>query len=245
MHGLFLDLVGHHDWGMAHDLHAARPEKPFTVSPLQGDVVARDGRVQLARGKEYWFRVTSIDANLSALLIADGFAPADEVEMLDRRLVLRGLLTGTDQDTWCRTSTFEQLYDNTVAGGNAPPKRIQLRFYSPTTFRSQGGNLPLPVPRLVFLHLSQKWNAFAPIHLGDDIAEVIGQHVSLSDCRIATRMADFGSHRQVGFVGECSYVVRRGDEMFGRVCALLADFAFFSGVGAHTTMGMGQVARLA
>ncbi|MBI3490961.1 MAG: CRISPR system precrRNA processing endoribonuclease RAMP protein Cas6 [Acidobacteria bacterium] len=45
-----------------------------------------------------------------------------------------------------------------------------------------------------------------------------------------------------GFIGTCEYSVGpRAPEDVSRALHLLADFAFFCGVGLKTTMGMGQV----
>jgi CRISPR-associated endoribonuclease Cas6 len=51
----------------------------------------------------------------------------------------------------------------------------------------------------------------------------------------------FSTHRLRGFVGECTYTANANDERARRVLHLLADFAFFAGVGMKRTMGMGQV----
>ena len=56
-------------------------------------------------------------------------------------------------------------------------------------------------------------------------------------------MQDFGRYQlQVGFVGQCTFGVRKdmpAEVVWG--IRLLAAFGFFAGVGYRTTMGMGQV----
>jgi CRISPR/Cas system endoribonuclease Cas6 (RAMP superfamily) len=53
-------------------------------------------------------------------------------------------------------------------------------------------------------------------------------------------MLQFPKHKQVGFVGRCTYLVRGADPL-APLLETLAAFAFYSGVGMHTTHGMGQV----
>jgi CRISPR-associated endoribonuclease Cas6 len=50
----------------------------------------------------------------------------------------------------------------------------------------------------------------------------------------------FPKHKQKGFVGICSYLVRQEAEESAQLTAL-AEFARYAGVGSKTTMGMGQV----
>ena len=58
-------------------------------------------------------------------------------------------------------------------------------------------------------------------------------------------MIDFGRYRQVGFLGDCRYIVdREAEEYLLQRLHALAEFAVYSGVGAKVTMGMGQVRRI-
>jgi CRISPR-associated endoribonuclease Cas6 len=58
-------------------------------------------------------------------------------------------------------------------------------------------------------------------------------------------MLEFGSYRQIGFAGECTYeFATDAPGELKRQVSLLADFAFHAGVGYKTTMGMGQAMRI-
>jgi CRISPR/Cas system endoribonuclease Cas6 (RAMP superfamily) len=51
-----------------------------------------------------------------------------------------------------------------------------------------------------------------------------------------------GPYLKIGYVGTIEYLAaKHADPLALRVFHLLADYAFFAGVGYHTTMGMGQV----
>jgi CRISPR/Cas system endoribonuclease Cas6 (RAMP superfamily) len=46
---------------------------------------------------------------------------------------------------------------------------------------------------------------------------------------------------KVGFTGDCHFIaLRRDHRQWLRVLHLLAAFALYAGVGAHTAMGLGQ-----
>jgi len=116
-----------------------------------------------------------------------------------------------------------------------------LVFATPTTFRQGDADLPLPVPRLVFRGLWEKWNAFAPQSslLSE---EVIERKIALAEAQIRTRTFDEGRSSIVGFVGWAEfYLMGRHSLEVIRSLHALAEFAFFAGVGRKSTHGMGLV----
>ena len=58
-------------------------------------------------------------------------------------------------------------------------------------------------------------------------------------------MINFGNYQETGFTGQCSFILSDvlSMEQVQHINAL-ADFAVYSGVGAKTTMGMGQTRRI-
>ncbi len=239
LHAFFMSLIADRDWRLAQNLHEAKREKPFAVSPLQGDIATVNGFLSLSNEKEYWVRFTSVAGVLSSLLLElkDSIA---EVEIFEEMFRVIGVRADASEHPWAGQTTFEGMYNSVFATQNASSRKIRMRFASPTTFRSGSKNIPLPIPRLVFLHLSQKWNAYSPINLGPNIADVIDERLSLSRHSIRTTILDFGRHKQVGFVGDCEFLIHGEDNILSRVFHLLSSFAFYSGVGHKTTMGMGQ-----
>ena len=73
----------------------------------------------------------------------------------------------------------------------------------------------------------------------------------LSDYTLHSHIVTFPRHPQRGFVGTCRYTLRRAEEEISseahttlsvqQQIVLLAQFAFYSGIGYKTAMGMGQV----
>ena len=247
-HAGFLGLVQKLDSRLAGRLHGGR-DKPFTVSFSQED---RKIGTRLNHGP--WLRITSLDGELSQLLLELGENP-DRIgpfRLLDAEFQVDKVYHHPEEHPWAGQSSFEELYNNWAARAKEGrlPRKVGLRFYSPTAFgRSRSAfDLPLPLPRLVFQSLLDKWNRFSSIPLEPD-EEEIERHVGIERHRLETRMLDFGEYKQVGFIGECWFIIDRqagakaGMKLL-RLINLLADFAFYTGVGRKTTMGMGQVRRI-
>jgi len=245
VHACFLDLIRRIDPGLAERLHSPGREKPFTTSPLKGPFERNGGSgFVVTPGREYWLRFTSLDPALSRVLGQLDPDAIGRLALFEGEFTVLKVYTQAEEHPWARRVTYEDLYTAWVTTKRSPPSKLRLRFCSPTTFRAGRYVLPFPLPRLVFLTLGAKWNRYAPVHLGEEIAKVIDERITLSRYDLRTRILDFGSYKQVGFVGECEFQLRvqQADELWARVVHLLADFAFFAGVGYRTPMGMGQVA---
>ena len=244
LHAAFLGLVAQRDEALAAQLHAPERAKPFSISPLYGNWTRQNGSIILKKEQSYWFRITSLEPSLSALLadVEPGTLPA--LTLFEHRLSVRSIAKDRTEHAWAARNSVEELYQHRVLD-TAPPRTLTLEFSSPTTFRSRGENFPFPLPRLVFLALAEKWNRHAPVHLGEDIAEVLAERVLLTRYDLKTRLLEFDRYRQIGFIGRCTFRVKtQPDEVWNRIPHLLADFAFYAGVGYKTTMGMGQVRPL-
>jgi CRISPR-associated endoribonuclease Cas6 len=241
-YAVFLKLLNELDERLATELHDRRGEKPFTVSPLQGEFMSDNGRLQVGTGTTYWFRVTALSPNVWELLSRLLEASPDRIVIDKEPFLVEKITAAASEHPWAAMSRYEELYDKWLTGVETVPHKISVRFYSPTTFRSKGQNVPVPLPKLFFHQLMLKWNRFSPVFIGEDISDIAERKVVLSRYNLETRMMHFGKYRQVGFTGNCEFFLKlEGDEIWARVVHLLADFAFFSGVGYKTTMGMGQV----
>jgi len=117
----------------------------------------------------------------------------------------------------------------------------------------------LPQPESVFDSLARRWNSLVAEPEGltlidrRQLSAFIGDRVHVSRLAgVETQALRFARGMQLGFVGTVTYVVQgvsgpTADEATleqARILDLLADFAFYSGVGYKTTMGMGQVRRI-
>jgi CRISPR/Cas system endoribonuclease Cas6 (RAMP superfamily) len=197
-------------------LHDDKGRKPYTVSPI----------AQLESGS--LIRVTTLDPMLTAILMnPPPFSYAGVAYAVS--------------ESGRATSTFAELL-RLGETGTLP----LLHFQTPTAFRSQGMEINLPLPELVFGSLIHAWDSFSPLRLPLQLREFAAQHVTLTRHSIHTRRVTF-RHRgletqRTGFVGRVQFGVKsNSDPVAIRFLAALLHFAPYAGVGAWTTAGMGQV----
>lgn len=238
--GLVLRLLERADPELSRRLHDLPGPKPLTVSPLHGRAAANGEDLALRQGEPCWLRLTVLREDIFARLLAAllSLGPASDLCLGPATFSLRRVITAPGQSPWAGCTSYRALLD----GGQAPARRLALRFLSPTVFRAGGQrNLPLPLPGLVFGSLLARWNEFSPLPLPEGLRGAAEEGLFVARYSLQTRLLDFGRYKEVGFVGRCEYEVAPGlGEEAARQLAALAGFAFYAGIGAKTTMGMGQ-----
>ncbi len=145
---------------------------------------------------------------------------------------------------WAWATNYEELSAPWLLGRVTPPRLVTLEFVSPTTFKSEGRHVPVPLPHLVFGSLLEKWNAFAPVAFPSELRRYATECLALSSYQLHSRgvMVKEGGLR-MGAVGHARYVTTNFDRYWMSLINLLADFAIFAGLGAGTGMGLGQCRR--
>ena len=241
VYGAFLDLVRQTAPALAVYLHSASREKPFTLSGLS--VLASETANGSSPPVSISFRVTGFSKEITSWLARCLENPPSSIDLLGREMQLIRIAPSEPSSSVC--TTFEELYGRIFDLNVELPRRLSLGFLTPTAFRSGRRNILFPVPGLVFRTLSQKWNTYAPIDLGEMVPRLIDETVRVSRYRLRTQMLRFDDYPQIGFTGEVSYLISKDlPDLWVRAIHLLADFAFYAGVGYKTTMGMGQVRTL-
>lgn len=242
-HAAFLRLLAQRDEALAADLHDAPAPRPFTCSEIIGGQKSDSEQVILPE-RPIWIRFTGLTEAVSRHLIAMAQEPPPAIECLGQRLVVVAATVAPEVHPWAGVESYEALCQR-LLHRKAPPRHIALLHASPTTFRSQGVNLPMPLPYLVIGSLLSRWQAFSPVAVSPDALRYAEEMVALSRYQLRTRLVRLeGRGPQVGFVGQSHMTPLNADRYWGNVLALLAAFSFYAGLGAHTTMGMGQTRPL-
>lgn len=244
-HALFLRLLDAADPGLATRLHDKEGPRPFTCSNLWGARPSR-GQVTVSPEETCSLRYTALTGELSQFWL-ERMLPAlpEEVE-LDRQ-PFRVVSATVDQDEhlWAGTDSYQDLSAPHLLAQAPILRQWTLRFASPTAFRSKGMTVPLPLPDLVFGSLVDRWNCWSPVALSSEVRRFASEQVAVGGYRLQTRALPFKEGGlQIGAVGYCRYVSLSGDRYWRAVLSVLADYAFFAGVGYQTTKGMGQARRL-
>ncbi len=239
---LALQVFDQMDPALAAALHDGSSLRPFTASTLMGRMA--DGRLDAAGS--YALRFTGLTRLVSQRLAQaaqpGGPLAPGAVLHLDYQ-PFRVEAAQSDGHPWAGRAGYAELAAATLAGD--PPRQIGFLLASPTSFRSAGKQVPLPLPELLFGSLLDRWNAFAPLAFPADVRRYAQECLAVARYSLRTRpVAAKEGGMRVGAAGQISYVTLHYDRYWMGVLASLAGFACYSGVGGGTAMGLGQVRRM-
>lgn len=242
-HAAVLRLIEQADASLAALTHDESGPKPLTVSNVLG--MPRSGTdAAVSPDTRYGLRVTLLTTPLEQ--IAETWlttVPAAHLTLGGADWQVERVTADPAVDDWTGRASYAAIAH--AAMHTAPlPTRWTFEFVAPLTFRQSGKNQPFPLPELVFGSLLDRWNAFAPLTLPDEVRRFAAELVAVSryELRSVREPARNGAF-QVGALGECSYTALRRDRHWVTCLEMLARFAFYSGIGAATTRGYGR-ARL-
>jgi CRISPR-associated endoribonuclease Cas6 len=176
------------------------------------------------------------------------------------------IMNNDDSSEWTGFTSLNALVEKAKTQKLGATEPLTLEFASLTTVnrsntRNKGygeHHARLPLPQYIFPGLARRWEELAPPELvgvvqKDRIEQYIQEDgVIIVDYELKTHHVRFTTHQQPGFVGMCKYQLRGGsceETTTGspltvrQQILLLAQLAFYCGVGYKTSMGMGQ-ARL-
>ncbi|MEZ4684242.1 MAG: CRISPR-associated endoribonuclease Cas6 [Caldilineaceae bacterium] len=231
-------------------IHEGHGPKPLTCSGILNGREGRNGMAIVA-GQPYTVRITGLAATVSQALAAALLEQPPATWALDGHpFQVTAVTCDPNQDPWTGQSTYETLAAAQLLQGEHPQQRsggrqVTLRFVTPTTFTSNNMTVPVPLPGLVFGSLVERWNAFSPVTLSPEMRRFGEEMIALSRYRLESRaVVQKNKGLRIGAVGEATYAALGGDRYWLGVLQMLADFANYSGVGAQTTQGMGQVCRV-
>lgn len=114
-----------------------------------------------------------------------------------------------------------------------------FEFLSPVLWSGADSRAPLPLPELVFGSLLERWNAFAPAALPDDLTRFAAECLALREFEISSRRTNLPGRARIGFIGRVRYAITRHDPFWTAPLAVLAAFAAYAGVGTRTDEGFG------
>ncbi len=185
--GLLLRLIGERDPALARALHDAQGLKPYTVSNLVLGKRAQ-GVLAVEAGQRGWLRLTGLNAEVSGHLAALAAKPPALVELDGQPFQVGRATVDPAEHPWAGQTSYQDLAAPFLLGGQERlGPAIRLEFASPTTFRSGGHFVPLPLPELVFGSLLDRWQSFAPIALHPETRRFAAEAVGVSRYALRTR----------------------------------------------------------
>lgn len=237
--GLFYHLLETIDPALSHAVHQSKQRNPFTLWC----------QPRYQRSSKY---VASVE--LRVTLLDDAlFAP-----LLQRVLThsLTGLALGQSAFHIQKLlATPEGHRDADALSWSALSQTpacawLELRFLSPTVFATSASDgrriyTPLPDPRLLLQSWLRVYQRFHPQpydeHIAAQLHEVFAEHAQVRYLDIHSSNYTAGKTKLHGFTGKASLHVHQAVPEVQQALGRLGCLAFFSGVGAKTAYGMGQV----
>lgn len=173
------------------------------------------------------------------------------------------IIDNNDPTGWTGFTSFSNLTERAKTLKLGKSEIVKLEFASLTTFnrgnaknREYGGHHALlPLPSYIFHGLARRWEELAPPDLTSLIQKerieqyCLDEGAIINDYDLRPHHVKFTTHVQQGFIGTCSYALRGPDEATAedtpltvrQQLLLLAQLAFYTGVGYKTAMGLGGV----
>ncbi len=226
LHGLVMNWLNLGNPQIADSIHASQ-ESPLSLSGLLGNRRPRGTQA----GDNFYFRVCLLDGSLMEPLLVGMEKWGTQPLILGQfAFALRSIYTLPGTHRLAGSADYRLL-------ANTPQTTtdIELNFLSPTSFKQRQNTQPFPLPELVFGSLLRRWNAFAPEELKFSAVEWEGL-VSAYELKTYALKMEGGS--EIGAQGWVRYRFPNLEQ--AKLATVLAHFAFFSGVGRKTSMGMGQ-----
>lgn len=166
-----------------------------------------------------------------------------------------------DPSGWTGYTSFVGLVERARNICLKPEEVLEADFASLATFHRGSMSsiygkhyVLLPLPHYIFPWLARRWQELAPAELVGVVQQehieryIEDEGVIVEDYALQTHRVQFTRHPQRGFLGTCAYRLRGPDGIKGgpdglavrRQLILLFWFAFYTGIGYKTPMGMGQ-----
>jgi CRISPR-associated endoribonuclease Cas6 len=252
----FLNQIMRKNPGLAKALHDDNGAKPFTVSTL----LDRNGHPYkagdwLKEGEECWLRATTTSVELSEEVLSAVLKKLPKsLTLYKMDFRIDGYTLNPREHPWAGQTTFTEIAQDSQ--NNKTPRDVRMEFVSPTAFRSNGNDIPIPAPQQIFRSLWQKWNTTCPEamrvdeHWPDFAADCILVNELTAVNTVRWEFAEGTRGAATGFTGTVGFTLLPKTKVPKKwqpywdgadvVMQSLARFAFYSGVGHHATIGMGQ-----
>lgn len=242
LHGWFFRTLERVDPARATALHTVGRRKPFTIwAGPRFSLGAAGATPDPDDLRRHWLRITVLAPDVAPLV--------ERALRLDREIRLGRASFEVSRWTadatvhpWAGISPYDEL--SLEADRNGPgSRRVRLRFLTPTAFSGDASPTLFPHAKLVFTSLMKSWNTHSGCPVPPEIErELIGAVREEAHAVRTAGPVSFGRFFLNGFVGDCEYSLgAKASVEAQRTLHVLTRYAFFSGVGLKTTMGMGQV----
>jgi|GEM_PF-427179 len=274
-----MSQVIHPQAGKGQDL-SGQQKRPYTTSGLMLSLKAPDGAKQgeearrtartrqktrgiwkpvysgylFSESQPVYLRFSSLSDDLGNLLQVKMLPTLKgrTLTILETNFMVNAVFETAQEHEWAGKTDYARLVRQAQPVNS---QAIDLVFASPTTFRSNKDDIPVPIPEHIVRSWWLHWNHFAPpeFKIDMDWPRFAADCVRVASMRnVSTTHWLFAKGKRggaTGFHGDVSLVVRKPDPDSdwlehaigaGQVLRTLGAYSRYCGTGRQTTMGMGQ-----
>jgi CRISPR-associated endoribonuclease Cas6 len=235
LHGWLLHQIRCINPELSQQLHDGQGEKAFTISQLQGEIIAQGRELYLNAQNTYQWQVTALSRPL-----CDGLR-----QWLDRPPARLELSSGNYRILDVRACNPPTTYAEIWRRSEFSKTPLELTFSSATSFRKRGNHLPLPIPENLFHSYLRRWNHFASEQFEQDpFLEWVNDNIVILRHDIRSIKVQAGKSGSVtGFVGSVQLgftsKAKQQPRYIQLVHALIACAPYFN-TGHKVTFGLGN-----
>lgn len=239
IHSLFLRLIKKSDEQMSKQLHDEQKGKSFTVSSFLGKEL--DKPIRIEKNSSYFIRLTVLDEEVFDTMIASLLEKntlKESIRVGNVEYKILEIFFDKEQSKWADHTSEQELFNQQYASN-----LVKLRFYTPTLFKVGDQHCKYPVPEKVFTSLLRKFNKYSKYKIDQQIEEKF-KEITVIEKKTQSRRVTLRDFYLEGFIGDVTFKIPEQDEQLIKTANILADFAFYAGVGYKTTMGLGQTQKI-
>ena len=235
LHAWFLDQVRQTNPELSAYLHDGQSEKPFSISGLEGELLAAGKNLQLKVEESYRWCVSGLSKPVVQWLAQWVQALPEMIELRDASFLI----------CTCEIALAPTTYDELFSNAHSSSTTLKLSFLTPTSFRRKGHHFPLPVPNNLFHSYLRRWNDFSTKPFDQDaFLDWVEECVLIHHHRLETVKVAAGKKGSVtGFTGAIELGLASAASSqpeFEQLFYALGQFAPYCGTGHKTTFGLGQ-----
>lgn len=233
MHAAFFQILNSASRELGDFVHEKMNIKPFTVSFLnpEKNLTSSGNFWKVRRGDNFFWRVTGLNEEILQSILSVPVGSQIQVGNLFlsvKKISAEKIISAQDFISEVKNSaTFE---------------KIEFKFLSPVSFRTDNFDAPYPRADLIFSSLADKWTqAQMPAVADKKIIRELAEKIRLTEWEGRSKKIFFAKDRgTLAFWGKFLYDTENFPDDIKKVFHLLAKFGEFSGVGRLTGQGFGQ-----
>lgn len=241
MHGAMFQVLKDKSQELAEFIHNEMNIKPFTVSELDRcqDNKKSGVGVIIKKGDRFRWRVSALHETILSVLLQ---IPIGYRMVLNKQpMVIKKVIADGRKENSSGILEESDLIAHCLSVPNF--SKLEINFISPTTFRVDEVDYPLPTPSLLFNSLTKKWQQLEmPLEISLPELETIIKQVYIRSWQGCSKSIYLTAQRGINsFTGSFVYDVSHLALEDKRLLLLLAQFGIFAGCGRLSSQGMGRI----